>query len=594
MTNHSTVEGPLLAERYRVGARLRSTPLAHVYDAYDIQLDRPMHLTIERGAPVDNDPSEIAAGAGLDGQWSELLFAAAIQSALHVPVAPGLPLVHDLGETDSSGPTLRWMITEPVPGVSVDRYRRAEPGSDREWEFLVLQVAEQLTAILQRLHTADITHGALGPSTVIIAGHTPADLVVSVVDLGPRPELTREHPTAPKSRSALWRWWGSVIQNPAPEVAAGREPDGRSDVYGFGRTIAALLASMNIPELGWAELLHPTDEIDVGMELRRVTEQATKQRPAERQYSFLVVAEQIAAIRSALHAEQHEPGTGLEQLEAATASELPAEFIAALARVSARTPAQWLTWIPGWASLVTRTGLPMRAAAPQKRQRTRFAAYRAQHTWRILRMAAFVLCLAAVPAAGLVWAATADRPSQTVPAPLSTSTLPGAGSTARNASPTPGTGTGSGVVPPLVGTDQSGAAAALAQAGLHLGTVTQQDGNNPAGLILASSPAAGTTAGAGSPVDVTVASGLQTVPNGLVGHSQQQVSAALQGAGFTVTITTIDTSGYVTGYVLDVSPAPGTTAPVASAIAITVAQYTAPTPTPAPTPSGKPTPSTDP
>ena len=284
----------------------------------------------------------------------------------------------------------------------------------------------------------------------------------------------------------------------------------------------------------------------------------------------------------------------LEQLEAATASELPAEFIAALARVSARTPAQWLTWIPGWASLVTRTGLPMRAAAPQKRQRTRFAAYRAQHTWRILRMAAFVLCLAAVPAAGLVWAATADRPSQTVPAPLSTSTLPGAGSTARNASPTPGTGTGSGVVPPLVGTDQSGAAAALAQAGLHLGTVTQQDGNNPAGLILASSPAAGTTAGAGSPVDVTVASGLQTVPNGLVGHSQQQVSAALQGAGFTVTITTIDTSGYVTGYVLDVSPAPGTTAPVASAIAITVAQYTAPTPTPAPTPSGKPTPSTDP
>lgn len=585
------IAGALFGDRYRLGAPLRSTPLARVYQADDVHLARSMHVTVETG--IDGPAADAVAGEPSGQTIESRLFAAAMQSALAVPVVAGLAVVHDVGVARRSGRTVRWMAAEPVAGVSADRYRGALPGAetvpDRQWELLVLGVAEQLAGILQRLHAAGIVHGALGPSTVLVDGRTPADLAVGVVDLGPRPGLLREHPTAAKEAGMLWRRWADALADPAPEVAAGGEPDERSDIHGFGRVIEVMLESVAVPELGWDELVHPSESFDLGLELRRLAEQASKDRPAQRQYSFLVVGQQLADIRSAFTAEQQEPGAGLRRLEATVAAEPPAELVAVLGWLSARIPDRWLNWMPGWRPLVARVGLPVLVAAARKRRRTGFAAYWAQRTRRTIRAVAIALCVIAVVVVGVGWAA-ASSSTQAGPVPISTVPLPSA--TSPGPRRTPSTDAASGVVPPLVGIDQDAAAAALARLGLHVGAVDTKDGPEPAGRILASSPAAGAALKAGAAVDLTVASGNQTVPEGLVGHGQQEVTGALRAAGFTVAVVTVDTSSYVTGYVLDVNPEPGTAAPVGSAITVTVARYgTSPTLTPSPTPGPSRTPS---
>jgi eukaryotic-like serine/threonine-protein kinase len=576
-------DGEVLAERYRIGARLRSTPLADVYAAHDAWLARPMHVAIERVEVLDDSDAAKRGSAGSSNRSAiQLLFSAAIRSALRVPLAMGLTLVHDLGELDGPNGSSRWMVAEPTPGLDVERAWLLFSGSVLERESLILQVAERLATIMLRLHAEGIIHGALGPSTVLLAGRAPSDLTVSVVDIGPRPEMMREDPARPEVTSALWRWWANAIPDPAPELLAGREPDERSDVYGFGCVIATLLSSIAIPESGWAELVQPTDAIDLGLELRRVSDQAMKRRPAERQYSFLVVTEQLAAIRSALAAEEHEPGTGLEKLEAAVASELAPELVAVLAWVSVRVPVKSMAWIPTWASLVVRVGLPVRAAAPEKR-RTPFAAYRVQRARRVATTVALLVGVVAGPAALVGWVADYHHPSHALVALApSPGITPNGGNIGRDQST---------VVPSTIGTDVSYAVESLATAGLEPGLqLIERDGNNPSGAVLATSPRAGTEVTRGSVIHLTVASGFQKVPDGLIGEDQDEVTAALESAGFATRVVDRETRGYLTGYVLDVSTTSGARAEVGATLTITVAQYTGPTPTPTPTSTPPPTP----
>jgi hypothetical protein len=104
------------------------------------------------------------------------------------------------------------------------------------------------------------------------------------------------------------------------------------------------------------------------------------------------------------------------------------------------------------------------------------------------------------------------------------------------------------VVPILVGLSQANAAAALANAGLTLGTVTTAaSATIAAGLVISSSPSTGTPVNSGVPVSIVVSTGppaqllsIRITPSGssiLAGTSQQFTATGLYSTGATADLT---------------------------------------------------------
>ena len=129
------------------------------------------------------------------------------------------------------------------------------------------------------------------------------------------------------------------------------------------------------------------------------------------------------------------------------------------------------------------------------------------------------------------------------------------------------------VVPSVVGLAQSGAATALNNAGLTVGSITQQTNSTvPAGTVISQNPTAGASVAPGSAVDLVVSSGPAsiTVPN-VVGLAQNAAAAALQKANLTVGSITRQTSTSVpAGSVISQNPAAGTSVAPGSAVDLVV------------------------
>ncbi len=128
-------------------------------------------------------------------------------------------------------------------------------------------------------------------------------------------------------------------------------------------------------------------------------------------------------------------------------------------------------------------------------------------------------------------------------------------------------------VPDVTGESLSAAEAALVNAGLALGAVTQRTSSTQtAGTVLLQSPATNTMVHAGAKVDLTVAQAPKeaAVPE-VVGQSEALAAAALGQAGFkpkTVSATT--TSPEQVGMVLKQTPAGGAQARKGATVTITV------------------------
>ena len=132
-------------------------------------------------------------------------------------------------------------------------------------------------------------------------------------------------------------------------------------------------------------------------------------------------------------------------------------------------------------------------------------------------------------------------------------------------------------VPNVVGLTQSSASSAIVAAGLTLGSVTISNSNSvPAGSVISQSPAAGTQANAGSPVNLVVSGGLGqvTVPN-VAGLTQAAASNALQAAGLvTGTITTSPSNSVPAGSVISQSPLAGISVSGGSAVNLVISTGT--------------------
>ena len=138
---------------------------------------------------------------------------------------PAVVEVHNLGiAADGTA----YITMDYVPGLPADRALR-----QGDWASLTF-VAAQVAAGLQAIHSADIIHGDLKPSNLLVTpGETDADLPVGVrlVDFGLaalRGEESDGHRGTPGFA--------------APEVVMGKAPNVASDLYGLGATLYQLIS----------------------------------------------------------------------------------------------------------------------------------------------------------------------------------------------------------------------------------------------------------------------------------------------------------------------------------------------------------------
>ncbi len=137
-------------------------------------------------------------------------------------------------------------------------------------------------------------------------------------------------------------------------------------------------------------------------------------------------------------------------------------------------------------------------------------------------------------------------------------------------------------VPDVTGLTQSDASAKLGQAGLEVGSVTQQfSGSVPNGQVISQNPAAGQTVNAGDSVSLVVSEGQKpparvAVP-AVTGMSQATAVSTLSAAGLLTTVTEVATADPAqVGNVIQQSPAAGTMVNVDSTVSITVGKKSGP------------------
>ncbi|MEN2738118.1 PASTA domain-containing protein [Microbacterium sp. X-17] len=171
---------------------------------------------------------------------------------------------------------------------------------------------------------------------------------------------------------------------------------------------------------------------------------------------------------------------------------------------------------------------------------------------------------------------TASAATQAAPPPPVASATP---SLSTAAAPGPPPSVAPVGVPPLFGT-LAEAERALAAAGLALGTVSRVESAEAADRVLGQSPVAGAPVAPGAVVDVTVASGYNTVPP-VAGSDAATAAAMLESAGFTVAGRPANGTGAVTA----TSPAAGTVLRVGVTVMLRLAPTAPSTPSSAPTES---------
>ena len=209
-----TLDGRLLAGRYRIRAPLGRGGMADVFDGMDERLERAVAIKVLR--------PEMAANPDIRRRFEVEARAAARLSH------PNVVAVFDTGEDDG----LPFIIMERLPGETLaDRMASASGPVDGAW---ISQVAGDVLLALGTAHSAGIIHRDIKPGNVLIG----SDGCAKVADFGiaksiePRPG---EDPTATNL----------LIGTPAylaPERIEGRKATPQSDLYSLGVVLYEALA----------------------------------------------------------------------------------------------------------------------------------------------------------------------------------------------------------------------------------------------------------------------------------------------------------------------------------------------------------------
>ena len=128
------------------------------------------------------------------------------------------------------------------------------------------------------------------------------------------------------------------------------------------------------------------------------------------------------------------------------------------------------------------------------------------------------------------------------------------------------------LVPSVVGMGESGAVAAIKNAGLNPAVSYAYSGTMPSGTVISQSPLGGTSVNAGSSISITVSRGSppqSSVPN-VVGMNETAAKETLSSAGFTYKVVYAPSDPSQIGVVMSQFPGAGASAGPGSQVIITV------------------------
>ena len=563
----------MLGDRYEVGDVIGRGGMAEVHEGRDRRLGRRVAIKILR-PDLAKDPT------------FQTRFRREAQSAAALN-HPNIVAVYDTGEDlldsvdGSAAVTVPYIVMEYVDGMTL---RQLLASGRRLLPERALEITAGVLSALDYAHRHGIVHRDIKPANVMLT--RTGD--VKVMDFGIARAIN-DVGTTMTSASAVM----GTAQYLSPEQARGEVVDARSDLYSTGVLLYELLtgqppftgeSAVAIAYQHVSEMPTPPSHVDdaVSAEDDAIVLRALAKRVDDRYQTAADFRDDIeramrgAPVTAAVPAIVADPTTMMAPVTAA----MPAVgdpyarsgrrgggrsfgfwFISLLAIIGAIAGAWFIGQFLLGGGGGARVQVPNLDGLTVEQAETRLGEFD-------LRLGAQTPELS-------------DRPEGTVIAQQ-----PAAGEqleTGQAVNVTISSGLEQSTVPPLVGLiSAQDAQIALEDAGLQLGEVIQEDSDQPAGYVLSSSPVEGTEVEAGTPVSITVSSGLVTVPR-VRGSMEAQARADLAALGLEVSATYQVDEVTPAGQVLAQSPKAGTSVEKGSVVTITIAVRAPEPPQPSPT-----------
>lgn len=542
-------EPRLLGGRYQLGEVIGHGGMAEVYSGTDVRLGRPVAVKVLR-ADLARDRSFLMRFE------REAQAAAALNH-------PNIVSVYDTGEDlveDGIGSTrVPWIVMEKVEGQTL---RQIMASGRRLTTERALDITSGILAALDYSHRHGIVHRDIKPANVMV---TPSG-DVKVMDFGIARALADASATVTHTSAVL-----GTAQYLSPEQARGEIVDARSDLYSCAALLYELLTGRppftgdSPVAIAYQHVTEPPQapsvfDAEITPEVDAIVLTALAKKPSDR---YASAAEMRGDIERALDGQ---PVTARIPVQDGIPESGPASASGSSVQTKQRqSTAIWIGSLVAVVVVVLGAMLVLlkiftptpsdQVAVPDLQGLTV-----AQAT-TLLKNTGLLL-------GDQLPQASSDRPKDTI---ISQSPareiLVSKGSTVDIVI---STGPGQVAVPQLADlTSPDDARAALAQVGLTLGTVSQENADAPAGTVLRSDPEAGTLVDPGTTVSIWISSGLIEVPN-VVGSPATQAQAELANAGFNVdTVSQVDTT-VAEGTVLSQDPAGLSTAELGATITLTV------------------------
>ncbi len=547
----------VIDSRYQVIAHLGTGGMAEVYCAQDLQLGRKVALKVLHDRFVADEEfverfrREASAAAGLQHQ--------------HVVS------VYDRGTWEDTS----YIAMEYVPGRTLKELVNEEGTLDPQ---RAVDLTVQILRAARFAHRRGVIHRDFKPQNVIVDDEDRA----KVTDFG-----------IARAGASDMTQTGSIMgtaQYLSPEQAQGHAVAGRSDLYSIGIILYELLtggvpfeadAAVTIALKQVSEMPVPPSELnpEVTPELEAVIMRALEKNPEDR---FADADEFIAALEAA--GSRIPSPAAIAAAEAAAAAAATAVPAAAVAEAAAPPPVPPPPSMP--ATGIYPAGEPYRevqrerVAAPPRRRR--------RPGWPWLVGALVLLALGGVAAAALLTASTTVPVPNVVGSSISVATQrlqndgfevtyvrdnsdkprntvigqdPAGGTSAEEGSTvslTISDGRALAAIPDVAGTGKRAARRTLIEAGFLVDEVPTPSDTVRKDRVIATQPSGRSQAEQGTVVQLLVSTGPEVVavPK-VVGETEADARAALERAGFKVTVEEEENDEQEPGTVLSQQPAQG-------------------------------------
>lgn len=273
----------VLNERYQLELKLGEGGMGSVYRALDLATNRDVAVKILR--------RDLAESKHARRRFAREARAAGMLN--HNGIVRTMDFVDEIRP---------YLVMELVNGVSMRRYVRRE----RPDCFRLLEICDEMCEALAHAHDRGVVHRDLKPDNIVI---TPEGRV-KILDFGLARVRIPEISHLTRSGSAL-----GTCSYMAPEQAAGKPADERSDLYAIGIILyEALTGSIPFTADEPASILYmhvheqpkPPRSLnpDIPPEVERLVLQLLEKKPSQRPANARILKQLIAQVRRSLRGEE--------------------------------------------------------------------------------------------------------------------------------------------------------------------------------------------------------------------------------------------------------------------------------------------------